>query len=259
MNQPAIKGVLIDIAGVLYVGKDPIPGAAQALSRLQEAGFPIRYLTNTTRSTCQRLMAKLHELGFDVDRSSLFTAPIATLKYVQQHRLRPLLLVHPDLEEEFADVDCHEPNAVVVGDAGDAFNYRSLNAAFRVLMDGGVLISMGNNRYFREPDGLSLDMGPFVEALRFAAGVESTIIGKPSAQFFQQALDDMGVAASRAVMIGDDLENDVGGAQDCDIRGILVRTGKYRPADETSDAIQPHRIVNDITEAVDEILKAAHK
>jgi HAD superfamily hydrolase (TIGR01458 family) len=204
-------------------------------------------------------MAKLHGMGFDVDRSSLFTAPIATLKYVQQQRLRPFLLVHPDLEEEFADVDCDQPNAVVVGDAGDAFNYRTLNEAFRVLMDGGVLISMGNNRFFREPDGLSLDMGPFVEALRFAAGVEPTIIGKPSAHFFQQALDDMGVAASRGVMIGDDLENDVGGAQACDIRGILVRTGKYRQVDETGEAIRPQLIVNDITGAVDEILKAAHE
>lgn len=102
-------------------------------------------------------------------------------------------------------------------------------------------------------------MGPFVEALRFASGVKPTIIGKPSAHFFQQALDDMGVAPLRAVMIGDDLENDVGGAQACDIRGILVRTGKYRPVDETDEAIRPHLIVNNLSGAVDEILKAAYE
>ena len=123
MSQP-IEGVLIDIAGVLYVGQEPISGSAEALSGLQASGFPIRYLTNTTRSTCKRLMAKLHGMGFEVDRSSLFTAPIATLKYVQQHRLRPFLLVHPDLEKEFADVDCDQPNAVVVGDAGDTFDHQ---------------------------------------------------------------------------------------------------------------------------------------
>ena len=258
MPQP-IEGILVDIAGVLYAGRDPIPGAADALCRLEASGLAIRYLTNTTRSTRKRLMAKLHGMGFDVDTSSLFTAPIATLKYVQHHRLRPFLLVHPDLEEEFAEVDCEQPNAVVVGDAGDAFNYRTLNEAFRILMDGGVLISMGSNRFFREPDGLSLDMGPFVEALRFASGVEPTVIGKPSAHFFQQALEDMRLSASRAVMIGDDLENDIGGAQACDIRGILVRTGKYRPVDETDEAIRPHLIVNNVTGAVDEILKTTHE
>ena len=84
---------------------------------------------------------------------------------------------------EFVDVDREQPNAVVVGDAADVFTYRTLNEAFRILMDGGALIAMGNNRYFREQDGLSLDMGPFVEALRFASGVEPTVIGKPSAIF----------------------------------------------------------------------------
>ena len=118
---------------------------------------------------------------------------------------------------------------------------------------------MGNNRYFREQEGLSLDMGPFVEALRFASGVEPTVIGKPTASFFQQALDDIGIAASRAVMIGDDLESDVGGAQASGIRGILVRTGKYRRADETHETIKPDLVVNDIGEAAEAILETAGK
>ena len=145
---------------------------------------------------------------------------------------------------------------MVVGDAADAFTYRTLNQAFRVLMNGGVLISMGNNRYFREPDGLSLDMGPFVEALRYAAQTEPIVVGKPSAEFFQEALRDMGVPAAKAVMIGDDLENDVGGAQALGIRGILVRTGKYRAEDENDPAIQPDAIVDDVSHAVDDILNA---
>jgi HAD superfamily hydrolase (TIGR01458 family) len=254
MKQQPIEGVLIDIAGVLYVGEDPIRGAADALQRLAESELPIRYVTNTTRTTRVRLMARLHQMGFEIESSSLFTAPIATLKYVVRHQLRPYLLVHRNLREEFADVDRDQPNAVVVGDAADVFNYQTLNEAFRVLIDGGQLIAMGNNRFFREKDGLSLDMGPFVEALRFASGVEPTIIGKPSASFFQEALDDMAVSAARAVMIGDDLENDIGGAQAHGIRGMLVRTGKYRPCDESHETIKPHRVVGTIVEAVDEIL-----
>lgn len=254
---PLIEGLLIDLAGVLHVGDEPIPGAAQALHRLQASGLPIRYVTNTTRSPRQRLMTRLCQMGFDIEERSLFTAPIATRQYVKQNQLRPYLLIHPDLQEEFAGVDVEQPNAVVVGDAGDSFNYEVLNKAFRILMEGGVLIAMGHNRFFRDRDGLSLDMGPFVEALRFAAGVQPTILGKPSASFFQQALSDMELAASRAVMIGDDLVNDIGGAQASGIRGILVRTGKYRPADEFDTKTKPDLVVDSIAEAADHILTAA--
>ena len=254
MLSGPIEGVLIDIAGVLYLGDQAIPGAVDGIQRLEKAGMPRRFLTNTTRATRQKLLERLRGMNFDIDPGSLFTAPVATLRYVKQHALRPFLLIHADLEAEFADVDCQAPNAVVVGDAGETFNYHTLNQAFRVLMDGGVLIAMGSNRYFREPAGLSLDMGPFVEALQFASGVEPTVIGKPSADFFQQALDDLGIAANRAVMIGDDLENDVGGAQANGIRGILVRTGKYRPSDEKHATIKPDLVVDNIALAIDEIL-----
>jgi phospholysine phosphohistidine inorganic pyrophosphate phosphatase len=65
----------------------------------------------------------------------------------------------------------------------------------------------------------------------------------------------MGIAAHRAVMIGDDLENDVGGTQANGIRGILVRTGKYRPADESLATIKPDLVADNIAVAIDEILK----
>lgn len=256
MTPSAVSGVLIDIAGVLYVGDTAVPAAAAALASLSASKIPVRFLTNTTRTTRQRLWSRLQRLGFHIDVASIFSAPVAARTYLQQHGLRPYLLVHPELEEEFAVLDTQRPNAVVVGDAADEFNYRRLNQAFRILMDGGTLISMGSNRYFRNHDGLSLDMGPFVEALRYAAGVEPVVIGKPSPDFFQEALHDMGVPASGALMIGDDLENDIGGAQAVGLRGILVRTGKCRPEDESNPKIKPDLIVDDIAAAVDQILMA---
>jgi HAD superfamily hydrolase (TIGR01458 family) len=255
MKPEPADGVLIDIAGVLYVEEAPVAGAATALVRLEEANVPVRFLTNTTRATRVRLLARLQGMGLQADIASIFSAPVATRKYLEQRNLRPYLLVHPDLREEFAGLDTDQPNAVVVGDAADVFKYSTMNEAFRVLMDGGQLISMGSNRYFRDHDGLSLDMGPFVEALRYAAGIEPVVIGKPSPAFFQEALNDMGVSADKAVMIGDDLENDIGGAQALGIRGILVRTGKYRPEDGSDPNIKPGLIVDDFPVAVDEILK----
>jgi len=56
-------------------------------------------------------------------------------------------------------------------------------------------------------------------------------------------------------MIGDDILNDVGGAQACGIRGVQVRTGKFRPSDENHPTVKPDGFVNNLAHAVDFIIK----
>ena len=110
-----VKGVLIDIAGVLHDGGKPIDGSIEAIKRLAATKLPHRFVTNTTRSTSDQLLRRLQEMQFEVDPSSIFTAPNATLRYVEQQSLRPYLLIHPNLEPEFGAVDQQAFNAVVVG------------------------------------------------------------------------------------------------------------------------------------------------
>ncbi|MDE2586373.1 MAG: HAD hydrolase-like protein, partial [Betaproteobacteria bacterium] len=113
------------------------------------------------------------------------------------------------------------------------------------------------NRYFQEPDGLTMDLGAFVAALEYASGRPAEIVGKPAAPFFLGALAELGVAPADAVLIGDDLRDDIGGAQAAGIPAILVRTGKYRPADEDNPDICPTRVVDDFPAAVAAILELA--
>jgi ribonucleotide monophosphatase NagD (HAD superfamily) len=77
-----------------------------------------------------------------------------------------------------------------------------------------------------------LDAGPFVVALEYAAGVEATVLGKPAKDFFLSAVASLGCRPEETVLVGDDAASDVGGALKAGLRGILVRTGKYRPGDE---------------------------
>lgn len=254
MEKDNLAGLLVDIAGVLTVGGEAVPGAPEALQYLRARKLPLRFLTNTTRTTRAELVGRLDRLGLEVDPSEVFSAPLAARRYLQQHELRPHLLIHPDLVPEFEGMETENPNAVVVGDAGDAFTYNNLNRAFRVLMDdGGALIAMGDNKYFRDKDGLSLDMGPFVHALSYASGVEPVVVGKPAGNFFQQALRDMDVSAESALMVGDDLENDVGGAQHAGVQGVLVRTGKFQPDDESHPEITPDAVFDDFPAMVSEL------
>jgi HAD superfamily hydrolase (TIGR01458 family) len=249
-----IKGVLIDLSGTVHIGDRAIPGAAAAVQRLQRAGIPFRFVTNTSRKTRRMLHGELLRLGFEVPAGHIFTAPLAVRRYLEQHALRPFLLVHPHLIPEFADLPQENPSAVVIGFAQHAFTYASLNRAFQLLKDGRLLLATGKTRYFQGTDGLDLDAGPFVAALEYAAETEALVLGKPSSQFFLGAVEELGCRPDETIMVGDDAVSDVGGALAAGLRGMLVQTGKYRPGDEGKTGSPGAVPVRDIVAAVEQIL-----
>jgi HAD superfamily hydrolase (TIGR01458 family) len=139
-------------------------------------------------------------------------------------------------------------DAVVVGDLGPAWSFDALNRAFRCVTDGATLVACQRNRYWRDASGLVLDAGPFVAALEFAAGREAVLVGKPSPLFFGAALDGLGLRPGEAVMVGDDAEADAGGAIAAGLAGWLVRTGKYRPGDESRWMPWPECVLDSVAE-----------
>jgi HAD superfamily hydrolase (TIGR01458 family) len=253
-----IGGVLLDLAGVLYDGEVPVPGAADAVVRLREAGLPIRFVSNTTRTAKQAILDQLGRLGFSASDGELFTPAQAARTWLQQHNLSPQLLVHPGLLPDFDDLAGSEGKAVVVGDAGETFNYLALNQAFRALINGAELVALAPNRAFKDTDGeLSLDAGPFVAALEFASQTRAIVLGKPSPAFFLSALASMNCPQAAAVMVGDDAETDIAGARQAGLaHALLVRTGKYRSGDENRFTPPPTATVDDISAAVDWIIAA---
>jgi HAD superfamily hydrolase (TIGR01458 family) len=252
--RPMIRGVLLDIGGVIAVGRDLLPGALEALDQLRGTGLPVRLITNTTRQPRQDLQAQLEGWRLGTDPADLFTPATAARAYVLARGLQPCLLVHPRLEPEFDGLPADGPVAVIVGDAGDGFTYEALNHAFRRLEDGADFLALARNRMFMEPDGPSLDAGPFVAALEYACGRPARLLGKPAPAFFLEALQSLGLPPAQVAMIGDDAESDIAGAMALGCRGILVRTGKYRRGDETRITPAPDAVVTDLAEAVSWIL-----
>ena len=158
--------------------------------------------------------------------------------------------MNDEVKSDFAELeergeDCE---AVIVGDLGEAFAYDVLNHAFRQVMQGAELIALQKNRYWMRADGLSLDVGPFVAALEFATGHESYVVGKPARGFFEQVLSGLGVSAAAAVMVGDDIESDIGGALNAGLETILVRTGKYVEDRVRDSGIQPAAVADSIAD-----------
>src|SRR3984893_13742733 len=213
----AIRGVLLDIDGVLHVSMQPIQGAAETLRWLEQHGYQTCFVTNTTTSSRASLVQKLHAIGLPLSEERVMTAPVATANYIRRHYpgKRCWLLTKGNTADDFSGIELVEDHAdiVVIGGAEELLTYEAMNAAFRMLMDGAVLVAMHRNLYWRASDGLMLDSGPYVHALELATGKQATVLGKPDRAFFERALHSIGVVADEAVTVGDDIENDVGGAQ----------------------------------------------
>lgn len=234
-TKPAIKGLMIDLSGTVHVGSTLLPGVQAAISKLKERGVPLKYVTNTSKESKTSLHNKLVGAGLAVSADDLFTSLSAARSYVASRPdLRPLLLMEDEASQDFAGVNTADPNCVVVGLAPSHFHYERINQAFRLVHEGGQLVAINKSRYFKREDGLALGTGAFVAALEYSADVRAHVVGKPEKEFFLLAQAELGsdISPAETLMVGDDVRDDVLGAQAAGLQGALVRTGKYRQGDE---------------------------
>lgn len=245
--------ILLDIDGVLHVGDEPIPGAVEALVELREISSGLRLVTNTTSRSRSEVAARLHAIGIEASASEMLTPAAMAVEYCSTHDLKKArLFVSDSLREDLAKLNEAEageaPDVVVLGDIADRFNADTMNEIFRLLMDGARLMALQHNRYWAHGDGLMLDVGAWAAALEYATGRTAITVGKPSNDFYNAALSSLGVDANSAIMVGDDIEADVNGAQTCGIQGILVRTGKYRDGTASERGFGPAAIIDSIAD-----------
>ena len=254
-----IRGLLIDLDGVLYVGSQVVEGAREAIGFLTNNGYSFRCISNTTRKSRHSVASHLSSLGFDIPESHIFTPPLAAIAYMKKTgRTGYYLLTTGDLDRDFVEMrnldEGSKPDWVIIGDAGEKITYHSMNVAFRHLMNGAELLALENDRYWMAADGLSLSAGPIVKALEYATGKTAIVMGKPSLEFFNLALQDMHLRPEQVAMIGDDIITDIGGAYHAGMKGILVRTGKYRSDSVDAAVIKPACIIDSVS-CMQDILK----
>ena len=263
-----IRGVLIDLSGTIHIEDQVIPGAIEALNKLRERGLFMKFATNTTKESRRRLHQRLTSIGFNIEMDDMFTSLTAARDcLLQSKNMNPYLMIDEAAKEDFEEVgigswnpgDSSPATSVVVGLAPDKFNYDNMNIAMRILHAGGDLIAIHKARYYKTGKGdLCLGPGPFVTALEHATDVKATVLGKPTKEFFLRAISSMSDKSEKplepkeVIMIGDDVKDDVIGAQAAGMTGILVKTGKYRPGDENGyDGQKPDHVFASIVEAAD--------
>jgi len=235
-----MQAILFDMDGVLYNSDHPIPGAVETLAWVRRCEIPHLFVTNTTSRGRDALADKLARFGIRADLSEIMTPCEAAADWLHSKGGKGVaLFVRPAARQAFEGLECLPDNAesgaryVVIGDLGSAWDFRTLNRAFRLLHANpeAPLVALGMTRYWKAPDGISLDVAPFVAALENATGRTALVFGKPASVFFHAAAERLGVPSSETLMVGDDIVTDIAGAQAAGMRSVLVSTGKFRQLD----------------------------
>ncbi len=251
-----MKALLFDLDGVLYTGNNAIEGAADVIDWCTDAAIPHLFLTNTTSRPVSALVDKLAEFGIKSEAGDFLTPSLAAQHWLKNHNDGKIALFIPEASrDEFSQFEhCREESeqgvtAVIVGDLGESWNFKTLNRAFRILMNNSEarLLALGMTRYWRADDGLRLDTAPFVKALEHASGRKAIVLGKPSKEFYCGALQKLGCNADQTIMIGDDIKGDIEGSQKAGLRGVLVKTGKFQPTDLEQNII-PFDVIDSIND-----------
>jgi HAD superfamily hydrolase (TIGR01458 family) len=274
-----VRGLLLDLDGVIVLAGQAVPGARDAVADLEKRGVPYRVVTNTSLGSRATLARTAAELGFQIGPDRFESALSVSAAYTAaRYAGQPLyVLSSDDARTEFLGQHLlgHEeagaPNAtaaaVVIGDSPDELTYTNLNRAFRLVRNGAELIGMHRNMWWLTPEGPTLDAGALVTGLEAATGVRAGILGKPSRAFFGLAARDLAaeirasggpgrVLRSELAMVGDDVWSDVLAAKRAGLRGIFVRSGKHGQAELDEAASQrrgggqPDAIADSLAEVV---------
>jgi HAD superfamily hydrolase (TIGR01458 family) len=247
-----VRAVAFDLDGVLYEAETPVPGAVAAVAAVRAAGLAVRFVTNATSISRRLIVEKLARFGFLAHVDELLCPSYAAAAWLRMQSASAALFVPEAALEDFDGIrrDDSQPDAVVVGDLDVEWDFDTLNRAFRLVHERGArLIGLGRTRYWRSPQGLQLDVGPFVAALECATGTSALVFGKPEPEFFAALIDSAGESPERIAMIGDDIVSDVGAAMKAGIFGVLVRTGKFRPHD-IEGSIRPDLVIESVADLV---------
>ena len=249
-----MAAILLDVDGVLHVSGVPIRGAVQAVGQLRENGHRLRFVTNNTTRSRQSLADELRTLGFELDNEELQTTALAAARELEGRRVLALTMAAVLGDLDSVELVGEDAEAVLLGGADETeetnrvFSYMNLARAFAELEAGADLYCLHRNRWWQTSRGPLLDSGCFVAGLEYAAGIEATVVGKPSTAYFAAAVEALDAEPELTWMVGDDIDADVAGAQRFGLRTALVRTGKFRPDEVERQTARPDVVLSSVAD-----------
>src|SRR4051812_1792535 len=249
--------ILLDLDGCVWVGDAPTPRAQDAIARLREAHKGIAFVTNDGRHGDDDYVRKLWRLGFQASREEVVTVGGALQHVLAESEHRTAYVVgSPAVHRHVTDAGLRILNGsdlaaradVVVVAAHDDFDYGELRGAIQAVLRGAALVCGGRDATFPMPDGPWPGAGPIVAAVEYATRGEAASVGKPGPQPFLTALDRLG--PGRALVVGDRLDADAGGARAAGLDCAIVLTGATSDAEARAADPPPAHVAASLAELV---------
>jgi NagD protein len=249
---------LMDMDGVLVREEDPIPGAAEFLTRLRERGLPFLVLTNNSMYTRRDLSARLALSGLDVPEGAIFTSALATAEFLHDQRpegsafaigeaglLTALHAVGYTLTER-------DPDYVVLGETR-TYSFERIAQAIRLIAAGARFIATNPDPTGPTPDGPLPATGSVAALISRATGVDPYFVGKPNPLMMRSALNAIDAHSETTAMVGDRMDTDVVSGLEAGMHTVLVLTGSTQREQAEAFPYRPSRIVDSIANLVEEL------
>jgi 4-nitrophenyl phosphatase len=227
----SIEALILDMDGVLWRGEQPIGNLPKTFSEIRERGLKVTMATNNSTLDASQYIVKLAGFGVRVERWQIINSSEATAIYLK-HRFPNGGAVYAigevGLFKSLGDYGFNPGDenvvAVVVG-MDRQLTYAKLREANRLIRSGAAFIGTNADRTFPMPDGLVPGAGAILSALETSSYVQPYVVGKPSPEMYQVALERLGTTREQTLVVGDRLETDIVGAQDLGIPTGLVLSG----------------------------------
>lgn len=249
-------GFLVDLDGVVWEGREFLPGAVETLEALIEAGKEIVFVTNNSVRSPDAYAERLRDGGISVANGRVVTGGVATARLAAEgveSDGTAFVIGAPGFKEMVAaagltlvDGEAGQAADVVVVSAHREFNYAELLTATRALQGGALLFATSRDPTLPMPGGAWPGTGATLAAVETASGKRAEIGGKPEPHLFDEARDLIG-GAERVAMIGDRIASDIEGGRRAGLATILVLTGaSSREQAEAADP-PPDHVLDDLS------------
>jgi glycerol-1-phosphatase len=223
---------LLDLDGVVYIGPQPVAGAARALADARAAGMRLAFVTNNASRSPVTVAAHLRELGVPAVESEVVTSAQAAASVVRD-RLGPgatvLITGSPALREVVEAAGLRtvssaddRPDAVVQGFSAKLC-YEDLAEATVAVRAGALWVATNVDATLPSPRGLLPGNGSLVGVVATASGHKPVVAGKPELPLHAEGVRRL--AARNPLVVGDRLDTDIEGANAAATDSLLVMTG----------------------------------
>jgi 4-nitrophenyl phosphatase len=220
---PALKGLILDMDGVLWRGQESIGNLPAIFSAISRMDLKVAVVTNNAAMSVDEYQKKFAGFGVLLESKQIITSATVTIAYLKERFTKgtsvyvvgskSLMKMVQDAGFYLSNNDALPKAQVVVTGLDREFTYERLNVASNLIRHGAAFIASNNDATYPVPNGLQPGAGVMVAAIQTASGVDPTILGKPTPYPYQAALSYLNCQPAEAMGIGDRLSTDIGGAQ----------------------------------------------